>query len=298
VALCCIAAVIYFAGRADGRLEVDKNLFKNYDLKQIDEVKLESKDGKVELKFNGSKWTVNEQFNADASMIEVLFATLQQSEPKRAVPSSLRDSVSKGLKQNGVKVSLLSSGNKEIGFYAGGNVQKTQGYFCLEGEEDTPYLMTIPGYRVYVSGIFELDQKNWKDKLVFGFNWRNFEKLEARFPENPQHGFNVALNDSYFGIEGLTAVDTAKLNDFLDDVSLLTADEFMDQSVFNNVPKPPAAMIITVKDIAQRAYTLELFSPTSTAGTKVAGLINETQWAFFDPERVENILKRRDFFAK
>ena len=180
VVLCCVAAATYFTGHTDGTLQVDKNLFRNHDLKELDEVKLESKDGNVELKFNGSKWIVNGQFNADASMIEILFATLQQAEPKREVPSSLRDSVSQGLKQNGVKVSLFSSGNKEIGFYAGGNSRKTQAYFCLEGQDNIPYLMTIPGYRVYVSGIFELGQKNWKDKLVFGFNWRNFESLEKK----------------------------------------------------------------------------------------------------------------------
>ena len=109
VVLCCVAAATYFTGHTDGTLQVDKNLFRNHDLKEIDEVKLESKDGNVELKFNGSKWIVNGQFNADASMIEILFATLQQAEPKREVPSSLRDSVSQGLKQNGVKVSLFSS---------------------------------------------------------------------------------------------------------------------------------------------------------------------------------------------
>lgn len=299
VALCCTTAATYFASRAGGTVEVDKNFFKNYDLRDIDRVNLESKGEKVELKFNGSKWVVNEQFNADASMIQVLFATLEQAEPKRPVPASIGDSVAAHLKQNGVKVSLFSSDNKEIDFYAGGNSQKTQAFFVKEDGGSTPYLMTIPGYRVYVSGIFEVGEKGWRDKLVFGFNWRNFESLEMRFPKTPSHGFDVALRDNYFAVQGLANVDTAKLNDFLDDVSLLTVEEFADkQSFADSLSRPSPTMIITVKDIAQRAYTLELYEPSANTAHRIPGLINSTQWAFFAPERVQNILKRREFFAR
>ncbi len=43
--------------------------------------------------------------------------------------------------------------------------------------------MNIPGYRVYVSGIFELDESGWREKRVFAFNWQNFQKLDAHFPK-------------------------------------------------------------------------------------------------------------------
>lgn len=298
VTLCCITAAIYFVGRADGSVEVDKNLFSDYDLQGIDQINLESKEDTVVLKFNGSKWLVNEQFNADASMIEVLFATLQQVEPKRPVPSSVRDSVSQALRQRGVKVSLFSSGVKEAGFYAGGNAKKTETFFCHEQTDETPYIMTIPGYRVYVSGIFELPERDWKDKLVFGFNWRNFESLEARFPDLPGQGFKVSLQDNYFGIEGMESVDTTKLNDFLDDVSLLTTLEFVNKPFFDDsLSKPSPSMIITVKDIGRRAYTLELFDRSDKEQT-ITGVINGKQWAVFAPQRVEDISRKRAFFTK
>jgi hypothetical protein len=288
----------YIAGRSDGTVEVDKNLFKDFDLQDIDRVTLASKKGDVVLSFNGSKWTVNDQFDADASMIQILFATLQQAEPKRPVSSSIRDSVSRSLKENGVHVSLFSSGAKQIGFFAGGNERKSQAFFCLDDNDAIPYLMTIPGYRVFVSGIFEVPESDWKDKLVFGFNWRNFETLEAVFPESQDQGFTVSLQDNYFGIEGMAAVDTARLNQFLDDVSLLTAISFVDQPILgDSVSKPPAMIVITVKDIAQRTYTLELYKPSAT-GQNVPGLINGKQWAFFQLERVQPIVRKRAFFSE
>lgn len=296
-ALCCVTALVYYL-RNDGTVEVDKNMFKDFDLNAIDQVVLESKKGRVELKFQGVKWEVNNQFDADASMIEVLFATLQQAEPKRPLSASIQDSISNELRQNGIKVSLISSGKTESTFYAGGNTQKTQAFFCTENGERKSYLITIPGYRVYASGIFEVPEKDWKNKFVFGFNWRNFQRLETTFPQKPSDNFEVAFQDNYFAVQGLTDVDTTKLNDYLDDVSLLTVDEYINQHVFSDsLTRPSPFMVITVKDIAQRVYSLELYSPPKN-DEMVPGLINGVQWAIFDPRKVQNILKRRIFFEK
>ena len=296
-ALCCMTAIVYYISRSDGAVEIDKNLFKSYDIKSINEVILESQKGKVQLKFNGAKWEVNDKFDADPSMIEVLFATLQQAEPKRPLATSIQDSVCNALRQNGVKVSVIASGNAESIFYAGGNTQKTQTYFCAGDAEQKSYLVTIPGYRVYTAGIFELGEKDWKNKYVFGFNWRNFQRLETTFPQKTGDNFNVALQDNFFAVDGLLSVDTAKLNDFLDDVSLLTVDEYVDTVIFES-PKPSPVMVLTVKDIGQRVYTLELYSPSKNSGQMVPGLINGGEWALFDPRKIQNVFKPKAFFGK
>lgn len=297
-ALCCMTVVVYWLGKNDGTVEIDKNKFKNFDLKTIDQIVLESKMGRVELKFSGSKWEVNNQFDADASMIEVLFATLQQAEPKRPVAESIKDSIGDALKVHGVKVSLLEQGAAKFSFYAGGNFQKTQAFFGEANAEIQPYLVTIPGYRVYVSGIFELAEADWKNKYVFGFNWRNFQRLETQFSQKPADNFQVAVEDNYFAVQGLTDLDTAKLNTYLDDISLLTVDEYKNEPIFSDSLSHPASILmIVVKDIAQRTYTLELFPPKAS-GQPVPGLINGVQWAFFDPGKIQNIYRRKSFFEK
>jgi hypothetical protein len=296
--LCSITAIVYYFSSRDGSIEIDKNVFKNYDLKSINEIILESRKGKVELKFNGAKWQLNNKFDADPSMVEVLFATLQQAEPKRPLAAAIQDSVCDALSQNGVKVSLIASGKPESIFYAGGNEQKTQTYFCTADADRKPYLMSIPGYRVYTAGIFELAAKDWKNKYVFGFNWRNFQGLEAQFPQDPADNFSIAMQDNYFAVKGLVSVDTAKLNDFLDDVSLLTVDEYVDTVNFQGSGgKPLPAMIIRVTDIGRRVYTLELYKPSGSA-QGVRGLINGAEWALFDPRKIQAVLKPKPFFGK
>lgn len=297
-ALCCMTVVVYWLDKNDGTVEIAKNTFRNFDLKAIDQVVLESEKGRVELKFSGSKWEVNNQFDADASMIEVLFATLEQAEPKRPVAELMRDSIGNALKLHGVKVSLVEQGATKISFYAGGNAQKTQAFFGEANGDVLPYLVTIPGYRVYVSGIFELAEKDWKNKYVFGFNWRNFQQLETKFPQIPADNFQVALQENYFAVQGLNNLDTAKLNNYLDDVSLLTVDEYKNEPIFaDSLSKPASVLLIVVKDVAQRTYTLELYPPQGN-GQQVPGLINGVQWAVFDPGKIQNIYRRKAFFEK
>ena len=142
-----------------------------------------------------------------------------------------------------------------------------------------------------------MGEKDWKNKYVFGFNWRNFQRLETKFPQKAADNFNVALQDNFFAVDGLLSVDTAKLNDFLDDVSLLTVDDYVDTVIFES-PDPSPVMVLTVKDIGRRAYTLELYSPSKNSGQMVPGLINGSEWALFDPRKIQNVFKPKAFFVK
>jgi hypothetical protein len=293
--LLAATAAVYWYGRSDNQYTVDKNLFRNFDLKTVDQITLESKSGKVDLKFNGSRWKVNEQFDADANMIEVLFATLQQAEPKRPIANSLQDSTNNALVQNGVKVNLFTAGKPVYGFQAGGNLQKTQGIFKGEGDEQS-YQVIIPGYRVYVSGIFELQEKDWRSKLVFAFSWQNFQQLDVSFPDKAQNNFNVVLDNQLFGVRGLPQTDTTKLNEFLDRISFLSVDEYLPTSpITDSLFASKPILQIKITDIASRTYSLQLF-PFDKARNQFPGLINGSERAVFAVDKVRELFKPKPFF--
>jgi hypothetical protein len=273
---------------------VDKDLFKTADLKSVDEITLESTNGKTKLEFNGTKWKINDRYDADRDLIDVLFATLQQAAPKRPVATSLRDSISNYLKKAGVKVSLYIDGKKIKTFFAGGNERKTQAYFN-DAENNAPYVMVIPGYRVYTSGIFELEANGWRDKRIFNFNWRNFKSLTATFPAQPDQNFKATFIDHYFGIEGITAVDTTKLNDYLDAVSLLTADRFIEKGLDSLLIQRPI-LIIEVADVADRHFKLSIY-PTRK-NELARGILGEDQYVVFRQEKFEEIFRKKDYFRK
>ena len=273
---------------------VDKDIFHPEDYKRIDKIILESVSGKTELSFGGARWKVNNRYDADRKLISFLFATLQHAEPKRMVAASLRDSLSSALEKNGIKVSLYEGQSSVRTFYAGGNTTKTRSYF-KDPSDNNIYLMAVPGYHVYVSGILELTENQWRDKYAFGFNWRNFKSLQVSFPDKPSEDFKVSMGKgNYFDIEGMAKADTARLNSFLDEVSLLTVNEYIIRKNFTDSLKNiKPLMIITASDIANRDYSLKLFRER---GSDVAGLLNDGEAVIFNRLKIRSIARPRSFF--
>jgi hypothetical protein len=295
VVLVTITVAVFWFGTRDNTGPVDKSIFRTQDLKGVDKIVLGSGDSAIVLTYAGSRWKVNDRWNADRNMIEVLFATLQQAEPKRPVSAALTDSLGSALEKQGVKVTLFSKDVPVQEFFAGGNAQKTKAYF-RKASDNQVYVMTIPGYRVYVSGIFELPESGWRDKYIFGFNWQNFQALEAGYPKNPAQNFSIRMQDHYFGIPGLQDVDTTRLNDFLDAVSLLTADDYIKATAsLDSLAKTNPLQALTIKDIGNREYSLKLYP---FGDNQLFGLINQSEWAVIDPQKVRNILRPKDFFAR
>jgi hypothetical protein len=152
--------------------------------------------------------------------------------------------------------------------------------------------MLIPGYRVYVAGIFELPVQEWRDKYIFGFNWRlNFKSMNVTFPDQPQQNFEVSNLENYFGIEGIKT-DTTRLYDFLDRVSLLTVDQYLDKTPEQGDQSP--VVNISVFTIGNREYKLALF-PGEESG-HFRGVINGVSRAHFSASKINSLLKGKDYY--
>ncbi|MBX2967060.1 MAG: DUF4340 domain-containing protein [Cyclobacteriaceae bacterium] len=293
LALIAITAAYYWY--SSHRFTVaDKALFRVKQLEEVDQVVLTQQTGEVILKFDGTRWTVNNE-QADHNMIDVLFATLQQVQPVRPMAQTQQDSVKQLLQADGVRVRIFSGDDELLSFVAGGNVRKTQAYF--QRADDDVYVMAIPGYRVYVSGIFELDKNGWKDKQAFQINWRNFQSLKAEFPNSPADNFNVSFNAGYFSVEELPATDTTRLNDYLDAVSFLTVHSYItNDKLRDSLNSVHPALSISLRDVANREFALSLY-PDPRDPAIVTGIINNTQFAWFNRKSLEGILKTRGHFA-
>lgn len=290
VVLIAITTVLYFLGNQTSEEVKNKDLFQLADTKVINRVELTSASGKVILSFNGTRWIVNDTEPADRDMIDVLFATVLQAEVKRPLAENRNDSVAAEVKASGVNVKFFEGKVLRKTFTVGGNAKKTEAYFI--DELGKAYLMNIPGYRVYVSGVFELTEKQWWDKYVFAFNWSNFRDLAVTYPDKSDNNFTISLQEDYFAINNLPT-DTTKLNDFLDAVSLLTVDEFIETDSLKDVAP---VLTIQVSDIANRMYSLSIL-PYVQAG-KTACLVKQNHLAWIDNRKLARLVKNREFFRK
>lgn len=292
-----ITAVLLFLFNRNQNQVVDKSVFQVEDLKSIDKVILEKAGEKTELLLDASnRWKVNGQ-PVDPAMIDVLFATLQQAEPKREVSEKLSDSIKSTLEKEGVHVTLFQGKDEALSFIAGGNASKTQSYFAKP--EGDVYIMIIPGYRVYTSGIFELEATGWKDKYIFNFNWQNFQSLNVSFSASPADDFEVSMGKEYFEVKGIVQADTAKLNDFLDAVSLLTVDQYLlkeQAAAYDTALQASQGFSIVVKDISGKTYDLKLYAEPGKP--KVFGMVQGSFPAIFDARKIIPLMKNKGWFVK
>jgi hypothetical protein len=297
VLLACTAAVYYFQ-QGESQALVDPSLFKVEDPAKIDRVVLELKGRKVDLHFDGTHWKVN-RFEADRALIDVLFAALAQALPKRPVAAIQRDSINGLLDSKGVTVSLFEGPEIRKQFLAGGSPQKRETYFRQDKNSEA-YLMTIPGYRVYLAEIFSMDENGWRDKRIFDFAWRNFKSLTTSFPSATPEGFVIRRPDMSLTVTvvGMNEPDTSRVNAYLDDLLQLTADQIISRGTskrYDSLAQTPPVNTIEVSDIANRTYRLELFSPLP-GETLILGTAHDGDLVLFDRKKLFRVVKKRTYF--
>jgi hypothetical protein len=292
VALVLITIGVYFGIRQEQRLTSDL-FIKDVAFDRIDGVAFSSSQQTIDIQYSGNKWRINDTYDADRNMIDLLFATLQQVVAKRSITGNLKDSLKTHLEEQGVRVSLLEQGRVIKTFYVGGNAQKSTAYFREEGS-DAIWVGVIPGYRVYTAGIFELGLKDWRDRLVFNFNWENFKGLSVDFPSSDD-GMDVTLTGNNLQVAQIQQVDTAKLYPFMDAVAFLAVDQFIDVDSAS-IQSDSWIFTIKIEDIAKRVYTLQLYPQPGTQN--YLGLINGKDWAVLGKNKVLEIKHPRSYFKQ
>jgi hypothetical protein len=289
-------AMFYFTNRDTSG--VDKTVFKVVDQDRIDRVTLTSQKGTVELKFDGVKWKVNTAYDADRQLITVLFATVVQTQPKRKLTGAQRDSVSKRMSRDGVRVLLLEGEAPNKEFLVCGNEEKTETYYKLAGEDEI-YLVTIPGYRVYVASIFELGESGWRDKGIFNFNWQNFKELKVHFPKRIDQDFSVSLVNNLFSIAEVSVADTTKLSGFLESLFELQAEQILSKTEsmrYDSLLSGYPVVELAIQDISKKNIALKIFPPQKGSGV-IVGRVNDSETVLLSPRAAAAVSRGRDFFV-
>lgn len=290
-----LGTALFFAAGFERKSEIDKSIFKIPDQTKIDHVVFESPKGKIELKFDGGKWLVN-NLEADKQLVKVFFATILQAEPKRKISTAQQDSLIKQPGANKIKVGFFEGQQVQKEFWVSGNGAKTETYFQLNDQES--YLVTIPGYRVYVASIFELPPNDWREKRIFNFNWRNFKSLNAGFQSDSKQNFTISFSDKFFDIEGIDA-DTTKLNDYLDAVSLIGSERILtpeESKPYDSLFATAPSFQIEVQDIAKRSIILKVFRSNRKREAVPAKVNDEA--ILLSPQAVNAIDRKRGFFVR
>lgn len=180
-------------------------------------------------------------------------------------------------------------------YMAAGEREANVTYFKKSAEE-TPYVMHLPGYESYVAGLFEISENDWRDRIIMATDWNFIDSLRLIYPRNPESSFSIVLRNQNYLVPEIAQADTSVLYDFMDQVSYILADRYIDRQEFpqyDSLAETTPLAILSVKEIAENTAEQLNFYPPLPGDDFLLGITGD-QLVLFELNRMRNILIRRE----
>jgi hypothetical protein len=280
-------------------ISLDEDKFSIKDTTSISIINIIGNSISNTLEKHNTHWIVNGKYPMDPSMHKVLMSVLFQVKVKRTVPKNDLERIKNDIQKNGYVVEIINSDGHKNTFYAGGNGISLS-YFM--SDENIPYVVHLPGYESYVTGIFEVQENDWRDRLVFQTSWLGIKSLKLTYFEDPGNNVLITAENDLYRISGVEHLDTAELMSFFDEISYFFTDRYINPGQIPSYDslkstKPFASMIV---------YSLGMMEPVTIDFYKqlpgenvMFGVLNNEQMCLFGTRRINEVFKRRkDFIAE
>ncbi|MFM9074794.1 MAG: hypothetical protein ACKORJ_04400 [Bacteroidota bacterium] len=257
IALSMTAAGLFWYDSKRGET-VDPSLFRLPAESAPDRILIKGPADSVVLSRSGSRWIVNDTYEADDRRMQLFFSAIDRARPRQAGTGPNADSVLSAMNASGIRITISEDGEILRRFTSLGDARKLLTWYRADGAE--LYRMIIPGYRAYLHELFDVRPNSWRARRLFNFNWRNFVSLTVDHSNAPADGFTVAQDKGMFKLTGIAATDTARLNSYLDAVSLAEATEVMTVSsaALDSMLSVRPSVIITATETSGRVHELRL----------------------------------------
>jgi hypothetical protein len=196
----------------------------------IDHVFLADKNGHtIDLKKQANnEWKVNNKFNADASKINLLLATIHDMRVQRPIDETQHNTVVADLSSRGIKIECYSKEENIKTFYIGSETADKIGTFYYETSKSEPLIVHIPGFVGYLTPRFVISEIKWKDKLVFDDDLQSIESIEMTYPNNADLSFKIINKQLLDKQNNLLEADSNQLKFYLNSFKGLYHEAYLD----------------------------------------------------------------------
>lgn len=278
----------------------DEMAFAIDDVSGIDRIVMEGADINNELVKDKGIWRIQNKYEVDPAMAQVLLQALNEIRIKRPAPRNLSKRIASDLDKRGIHVKVYENKNLISSFLAGGDLEKRESYFS-NTENGDPMIVYIPGYDSYVSGIFELKETDWRNRVIFQSNWTSLQHLKVTYPDEPSNSFEIVFADNFFNMPGIDQIDTAKMMSYIELYNYVEAENYIIQEKFPNLDsllRTTPFVQIELNDMNNKKDNLlKLFKPVHADQT-ILGIVGHEQMAVLKFPKVQNLIKKRSDFEK
>ncbi|WP_017731861.1 hypothetical protein [Nafulsella turpanensis] len=275
---------------ANTSLEVEEELFAVADTAAIQRIELLQPGGATQvLEKKGGSWLLNGQYKADEQLMRVLLSVLERVEVKRPVAGSQQEEVQAELRKEGIRVQIFGADGLLEEYIAGGEEAEQLSVFM---QNDQAYVVELPGYVNYISGIFRLTENNLRDRTLFTSNYLNLQEVLVNYPGETEDVV-VRFDGATLEVGGTGVPDSAQLLNFLSLFENLQATGFVNVKEYPELDsllqQPPVAKVVVTDLNNPDGKELEIYAPTPDGRFRL-GYLPEEQQALLLDERLAQAL--------
>lgn len=300
ISLLILSVILHFAGKKKTISATDKALFSIADTTQIQSLNIETDGQNIAVVRGENQWMLNDKYKADPQLIYLFQRILQAVETQRPVSQSNFDVIRSELETTGRKLEITMANGSTRTFYAGGNQAKSTAYFANEDLSQI-FIVVIPGYKTYVSGIFELTLNQWRDRTLFNSSWRTLQNLNIDYNHQNKQDLDISFDGQFLSVKDVNNLDTAAMMNYLQPLENFQLNDYLEQGSFPRydslLATTPLAKI-TVRDIDE-SNNLDLTVFRKIKGERFYLLVNDSkEMIVVDQGRMNKILVQPSAFMR
>lgn len=204
----------------------------------------------LERQTNG--WSLNKEYKAHPKKIDQILYTMNKVRIRMPVSVSSHDNVISRMAGESVKVEVYQNvpainlfnrvklfwhEKRTKVFYVGDVTKDNSGTFMLKEGADKAYIVSIPGFRGFISTRFTADPDDWRDHTIFKESLGNIQSVSVDFPEHPESSFSIESTGKHqykmtrLSDQSNIAFDTLKVVNFLSSFSDLRFEALLNNAL-------------------------------------------------------------------
>ena len=161
--------------------------------------------------------------------------------------------------------------------------------------------MEIPGYNNYISGIFELTENQWRDRVLFSTTWRSLQSLNIDYIES-EEDLDIFFDEKFLTVKGVNKLDTTSLMDYIGQYQYFQINDFLEKGKYkkyDSLFQTKHMAVVTINDIdTSKNRKLEVY-PLMEGENFYLLTDEKEEMMVIDRKRMENILsKKAQFISK
>ncbi|MCK9338595.1 MAG: DUF4340 domain-containing protein [Bacteroidales bacterium] len=208
-------AVIAWKSKIFSReVELTEEMFAIQDTAQISKIFIADMHGNnVLLNKENGKWLLSDSIPIIEQKIEELIKTMSNISMQQPISEKSKDNITRMMATAAIKVevygqtplfTLFDKGffvkeRKIKTYYLGPATQSNIGnYAILEGKEDTPCIVNVPGFRGFITPRFSPYAIDWISHRIFETKLTRIQKLTVKDLNNPAESYTIEKKGTRF----------------------------------------------------------------------------------------------------